>query len=341
MAKKTTDGWKVDIRPYGADGPRKRKVFATKGEATSYENYWLAQSQKEYEPRKKDTRRLSELVELWFGSHGTHLGDGERRKTCLLSMSKTTGNPIAQSMSPSHFTDYRSARMTEKEHAISAKTANNHHGYINAVFNELHQLEVIDYANPLSKIKAIKIKEKELHFLTFDQIDELLNTIETNAQNPHVLLITRICLATGCRWSEAENLHRRNVKGDKITFTDTKSGKNRAVPISKALAQEIDNHGEGQLFTSALGAFRRALAKTDIELPAGQASHVLRHSFASHFIMNGGDILTLQKILGHSSLAMTMRYAHLAPDHLDAARRFNPLDGQNMDNKKALDPKSL
>lgn len=39
-------------------------------------------------------------------------------------------------------------------------------------------------------------------------------------------------------------------------------------------------------------------------------------TFASHFMMNGGNILTRQKILGHSSLTLTMRYAHLAPDFL-------------------------
>lgn len=44
--------------------------------------------------------------------------------------------------------------------------------------------------------------------------------------------------------------------------------------------------------------------------------HMLRHTFASHFVMSGGNILALQKILGHSSLNMTMVYAHLAPDFL-------------------------
>jgi site-specific recombinase XerD len=42
-------------------------------------------------------------------------------------------------------------------------------------------------------------------------------------------------------------------------------------------------------------------------------------------MMNGGNILVLQKILGHSSLVMTMRYAHLAPDHLKEARLLNPI----------------
>jgi len=54
-------------------------------------------------------------------------------------------------------------------------------------------------------------------------------------------------------------------------------------------------------------------------------SHVLRHSFASHFMMNGGNILALQRILGHANLAMTMRYTHLAPDHLREVLELNPL----------------
>ena len=54
-------------------------------------------------------------------------------------------------------------------------------------------------------------------------------------------------------------------------------------------------------------------------------THVLRHTFASHFIMKTGDILSLQKLLGHSDLKMTMRYAHLAPDHLVSVLTANPL----------------
>lgn len=49
-------------------------------------------------------------------------------------------------------------------------------------------------------------------------------------------------------------------------------------------------HGiNGKLFTSSIGAFRRALEKTSVQLPKGQAAHVLRHTFASHFVM-GAEI---------------------------------------------------
>jgi integrase len=114
-----------------------------------------------------------------------------------------------------------------------------------------------------------------------------------------------------------------------ITFSGTKSGKVRSVPISPELEAKIVRHWKqhGQP-NSAITSFRRALSRTTIKLPKGQAAHGLRHTFASHFIQNGGNILTLQKILGHSSLAMTMRYAHLAPDHLQDAVRFGPLSSQ-------------
>ncbi|WP_293267727.1 tyrosine-type recombinase/integrase [Neptunomonas sp.] len=50
-----------------------------------------------------------------------------------------------------------------------------------------------------------------------------------------------------------------------------------------------------------------------------------RHSFASHFVMNGGSIVTLQRVLGHSSVKTTMRYAHLCPDFLNDAIKYNPM----------------
>jgi len=76
----------------------------------------------------------------------------------------------------------------------------------------------------------------------------------------------------------------------------------------------------------SLSAFRRALDRSGIVLPAGQASHALRHTFASHFVMQGGNILVLQRILGHSTINMTMRYAHLAPGHFQEAVTLSPVN---------------
>lgn len=67
------------------------------------------------------------------------------------------------------------------------------------------------------------------------------------------------------------------------------------------------------------------LALTDIQLAEGQKTHVLRHTFASHFMINSGNILVLQQILGHANIRETMRYAHFAPDHLEDAVILNTL----------------
>nr|WP_280523424.1 tyrosine-type recombinase/integrase [Pandoraea apista] len=74
-------------------------------------------------------------------------------------------------------------------------------------------------------------------------------------------------------------------------------------------------------------------------LPGGQMTHALRHTFASHFMMNGGNILTLQRILGHQNLTMTMHYAHLAPEHLQEAKMLNPL--RQFERQGSCDMKSI
>ncbi|EOD1457228.1 tyrosine-type recombinase/integrase [Escherichia coli] len=91
---------------------------------------------------------------------------------------------------------------------------------------------------------------------------------------------------------------------------------------SKPWLGELDGFN---FFTDCYFQFLSVMEKTSIVLPRGQLTHVLRHTFAAHFMMSGGNILALQKILGHHDIKMTMRYAHLAPDHLETALRFNPL----------------
>jgi integrase len=179
-------------------------------------------------------------------------------------------------------------------------------------------------------VDMLKLDERELSYLTDEQINTLLSKIDEFSLNPHVKLLTKISLSTGARWGEAEALTLSRVTAGKLTFSKTKSGKNRSIPVSAELFDEIQNHLKlhGR-FTNSLSAFRRALKAANIELPAGQAAHVLRHTFASHFMMNGGDILTLQRILGHSSITITMRYAHLSKDHLTEAISKNPLSNIN------------
>jgi integrase len=287
---------------------------------------------------------LKQLIELWFDAHGRTLRAGANTKARLLRMAELMGDPVPGQVR-ARFDEYRQARATEGK---TLSTVNREHAYLRAVFNELRRLGQWTRDNPLQDVRQFKIAERELSFLSMVQIDELLAELR-NSTNLHAYLIAKIALSTGGRWGETETLTKSQLQGFQIQFANTtKSGKARAVPISKSLAGELAQHikkhptNTERLFTSAYAAFLSALDRTSITLPAGQASHVLRHTFASHFMMNGGNILTLQRVLGHASLTMTMRYAHLAPDHLQEVLALNPLTSQNRDRKSVgSSPKTL
>jgi integrase len=322
--EKLQDGrWFVDIEPI--KGKRFRRKFKTKAEALRFESVCRSKTivEVDWSPKKKDSRKLSEIITTWFDLHGNNLRDGKSRLAKLMALAKQLGDPVAVKLEPQTYSQYRRARL---EAGLAQKTMNNELGYLKGVYNELKSLDVIDYENPIKSVKPLSIRERELSFLSLAQIDELLESIRLNSTNPHVEPIVLICLATGARWSEAQSVKPASIQKNIITFATTKNGKVRAVPVADSLVNQLKGHwAKYGAFTGSLSSFRRALTRTSIQLPKGQAAHALRHTFASHFVMNGGNILTLQKILGHSTVVMTMRYAHLSPDHLQDAIKLNPL----------------
>lgn len=333
--RKLSDGqWVADFYPVsrsdGKQGKRVRKKFATKGEALAFENYtlqkiedapWLGQS--------KDKRFLSDLINLWFERHGITLRDGEKRKSTMLWANECMGTPLATEFTAQLFTAYRAKRLdghfarTKRVTKVSPRTMNLEHAYFLAVFNELKRLGEWEAPNPLENVRQFRTEESEMAYLTGEQIDRLLKECRSSSAKD-LEMIVRVCLSTGARWGEAEKLKRSQITAGKITFIKTKGKRNRTIPLDADLIAELPKKN-GALFTPCYYAFRTALEKSEIDLPAGQLTHVLRHTFASHFMMNGGNILVLQKILGHTDIKMTMRYAHFAPNHLEEALKLNPL----------------
>lgn len=326
--KAVKTGWQVNIQPGGRGAKRLKKTFPIKAEAIAWERHVRAKVQENpaWITPKKDPRQLSDLVELWFRHHGIGLRDGIRRRRILDAICEALNNPRAETVSADVFAEYRTK---ELDAGIQPNTLNRRLAYMRAMFNELERLDHWKKGNPLKKVRAFEIQERELSFLRVEQFPLLFKAL-SESRNEHAPLIATICLATGARWSEGEGLRITQLQHGCIQFAKTKSGKVRAVPISSDLAKQIvahyEKHGNGdRIFGSAYSAFREAIARAKIILPKGQLSHVLRHTFASHFMMNGGNILTLQRILGHSDLRMTMIYAHMAPEHLEEAVRLNPL----------------
>ncbi|MGR5392241.1 tyrosine-type recombinase/integrase, partial [Vibrio crassostreae] len=128
-------------------------------------------------------------------------------------------------------------------------------------FNELSRLGVIEFDNPLTQIRQFKEREKELRYLEHDEIARLLESCQT-VSNRSLIFIVKICLATGARWGEAESLKPSQIKNHQITFLNTKSSKNRTVPINKTLYDELtelDPISEDKMFLNSLSTFRKAV----------------------------------------------------------------------------------
>jgi site-specific recombinase XerD len=194
------------------------------------------------------------------------------------------------------------------------------------LFRELKRLSVIDYDSPVLIVRKLREVKTELSYLTGSQV-EILRAQVDSTTNESLPFVVMICLVTGARWSEAEGLLVKNCINQGFQFVDTKNGHSRFVPVEESVFLYIKNRLVQGDFLPCYGAYRSAFKRSGLKVPAGQLAHILRHTFASHFIMNGGNIVALQKILGHSSLNITLRYSHLSPDYLIQAIQLNPLAG--------------
>ncbi|WP_159739235.1 phage integrase [Vibrio atypicus] len=316
--QKQGDKYLVDLRPQGRDGKRYRRKFDTKYEANQYEKHILAtHHNKEWLERPADKRSLSELIDLWWKYEGQSKKTAPTYKRILKQIDKELGKPKAHQITHKLLSDYRAKHLDENK---AMTTFNRKVMCLSNVFTTLIDAQEYHSPHPTKGFKVKRPRAKEMHFLSQGEIDTLLNALSGDALN-----VAKICLATGARWGEAESLKGCNVVQGRVTFVDTKNGKNRTVPIDVKLEKEFNTGGSGRLFKDCYHDFYSVQKRCEFGLPKGQASHVLRHTFASHFMMNGGNILALQKILGHSTIQQTMTYAHLAPDYLQDAVRFNPL----------------
>ena len=341
--RNTKDGtkkpWLAEVYPDGREGARMRKKFATKGEAVAWEEWILsAKDTGEWLNGKpiKDDRKLSDLINLWFGQHGRTLSDGARRKSKLLWIASALGDPRARNFTAKDFAVYRKSRLQGEIYiagqcrVVSPSTLNREFMYLQAVFNELGRLGEWDGGNPLQNLRQFKVQESEMAYLKDDEIELLLSECQADK---NLWLVVMLCLSTGARWSEVEKMTRSQVAAGRVTFTKTKGKRNRTVPVAEWLLALLPKRS-GRLFNDCYDAFEKAIIRTKIELPPGQLTHVMRHTFGSHFMMNGGNILVLQKILGHTDIKMTMRYAHFAPDHLEDAMKLNPISMMKDEGRK-------
>ncbi|MDR1031889.1 MAG: site-specific integrase [Holosporales bacterium] len=206
---------------------------------------------------------------------------------------------------------------------------------VRQVFNYAKNNDLYNGDNPVSKIKKPSEDNRRSRFLSQEESITLLE--ELSKVSPTVHDIALISLKCGLRAGEVFKLTWNDVdfRNGTILIKDTKSGRNRNAIMTKDVKEMLERRrglSSGLVFLSRTGeqitevsdAFTRAVERLGFnegitDRRQKVVFHTLRHTYASRLVMSGVDLYTVQRLMGHSTISMTERYSHLAPDHLKKA----------------------
>lgn len=184
--------------------------------------------------------------------------------------------------------------------------------------------------NPARGVKLFQENNKRERFLTSDEVMRLRDALNQSA-NKDLASIVTLLLLTGARRGEALTARWDDIDLPRKVWRipTTKSGKHRHVPLSDAAVALLETlpsfETPGYLFPSPMTGrpYCSVFASWDTARKAAGLPelrmHDLRHSFASFLVNSGHSLYLVQKLLGHHSIAVTERYAHLAQDTLQQA----------------------
>jgi site-specific recombinase XerD len=211
-------------------------------------------------------------------------------------------------------------RFLDKKRKLSPSSRNVCKSAVRSFCRWATEMDLID-KDPSRLLKLEKIPQREAAYLMEEEIKKFLDSIKGQGREE---LIFHFYLSTACRLNEIRKLNCGDVKNKSSIMVCGKGRRTREVFLSESLQKMIANHIEGKkdrepLFKSALGNhlssgqitynFRRYLALAGIQ---GRFSiHSIRHTALTLLFNSTKNLRLVQEIAGHSSPAMTARYAHI------------------------------
>jgi integrase len=209
---------------------------------------------------------------------------------------------------------------------VSGSTVNRELALLKRMFNLAIDWDLYLGSNPVRKVKFFQEINTGFRVLSKEEEKKFL----ANA-TPYIQDIALFGLNTGLRIGEIRSLKWESVDLEKnlLTVFAEKTHKIRPVPINSEARRVLEfwtlgrknefvfyNHETGKPFVDLKAGFALACRKAGIE---GVTWHTLRHTFASRLLDRGVDIVTVQQLLGHSTVIVTMRYTHTNLDSKKAA----------------------
>lgn len=203
------------------------------------------------------------------------------------------------------------------------------------------------------KVKLLKVEKKIKETYTDSELKRLLKKPDLSKcgfTEYKTWVFVNYLLATGNRISSVLNIKIKDLDFDSgnISITKTKNRKAQIIPMSATLAVVLKEYlsyrkggNDDYVFCSAYGGkgdirtYQESLAKYNNSRGVVKTSaHLFRHTFAKKWILNGGDIFRLQKILGHSDLTIVREYVNMFNSDLAVGfDSFNPLDSISAANR--------
>lgn len=223
------------------------------------------------------------------------------------------------------------------------QTVQTYHAHLRAFFRWLESEELID-GNPMAKIKPPVVRQDQVQPFTQDQVRSLLEAARNAKYLKRDIGILTLLLDTGVRASELCSLRIKDLDLQGRRFTvQGKGNKVRTLYFGREALKALRGYlareprdPEDPVFIAEKGeAFTRSGLRQLLErlgAAAGVQSmrcspHTCRHTFAVSFLRAGGNLFSLQQLLGHTDLRMTRRYVALAEADLETqSRAFSPMD---------------
>jgi len=230
--------------------------------------------------------------------------------------------------------------------------------YVMATFRQVWNMArrdgLISGDTPTRSINKPKVDNRRVRFLSHKEAETLLNALQEKDPLTHDLAL--LSLHTGLRMGEISGLNWSHIDTERgiIRVMNPKGGEGRAAFMTtqiKAVFEAMTRREpESFLFTRTDGKPLKEMPRIFFEVVAGLklnegitdprqkvVAHTLRHTFASWHVTAGTDIYTLEELLGHSVIAMTERYSHLAPATLQNATRGFERAIESAEQEKAKD----
>jgi integrase len=329
-----SDGWVADVCLIAPDGKRKRrkKRCRTKKEAEAYERELRASmiggvDRREEKPAPLLKEWWEEYMRIYCRANNKPATQAAKRKIAHAYLLPVLGGRRIDSITRY---DVEKLKTGMLERGLSPKTVNN----VTTVLRKCLAVAVdFDLPAAVPVCRRVAVPEPEWQFLADAELDALLEHC-ADPWRGMVFVAARTGLRAGelrgLQWGDIDwprrKLHvRRNVVAGEVGTP--KNGRSRVVPLTldaietlRAIPRKL---GVAWVWSSSTGAAvdettqRQAINAAFVR--AGVAAtgwHVLRHTFASHLVMRGVPIRTVQALLGHSTVQMTERYSHVADDAL-------------------------